>query len=304
MKEKEETLFTLFDKKNKSDYSPLKYPGGKSKAVKKILNYIPKDIKKMVSPFMGGGSIEIAVSNKYNIPVYAYDIFDILVNYWQHQLRCPEDLANELSKLHPNKEEYSRVKELIKEHWNKNTGYDGKMNPLELATYYYYNMQLSYGPGFLGWPSSIYMGNQKKYDSTIDRVRNFYAPNLNVNCGSFENVIPENNDCFMYLDPPYYLGGDSKMFAGIYPMRNFPIHHDGFNHQLLCDLMKEHRGGFVMSYNDCSWIREAYKDFQIVEVEWNYSMGNGETRVGKNRSNRDYDKNNIKHSHEVLIIGK
>ena len=87
-------------------------------------------------------------------------------------------------------------------------------------------------------------------------------------------------------------------------MRNFPIHHDGFNHQLLCDLMKEHRGGFVMSYNDCSWIREAYKDFQIVEVEWNYSMGNGETRVGKNRSNRDYDKNNIKHSHEVLIIGK
>ena len=32
-------------------------------------------------------------------------------------------------------------------------------------------------------------------------------------------------------------------------------------------------------------------------------MGQGETRIGKNRNERDYDNGNIKTSHELLIIG-
>jgi len=32
-------------------------------------------------------------------------------------------------------------------------------------------------------------------------------------------------------------------------------------------------------------------------------MGQGETRIGKNRKERNYDNNNVKHSHELLIIG-
>jgi DNA adenine methylase len=51
-------------------------------------------------------------------------------------------------------------------------------------------------------------------------------------------------------------------------------------------------------------VREAYKDFEIHEVKWQYTMGQGETRIGKVRSGRDYDKDNIKTSHEVLIVGK
>jgi len=93
------------------------------------------------------------------------------------------------------------------------------------------------------------------------------------------------------------------MFRGIYPMRNFPIHHNGFNHQFLAELLKNHKGGFILSYNDCSWVRENYKDFEIKEVSWQYTMGQGETRIGKNRKERNYDNNNVKHSHELLIIG-
>ena len=163
-------------------------------------------------------------------------------------------------------------------------------------------MQLSYGPGFLGWMSSNYLKN-KTYENSINKVKDFKCENIKVSTGTFEDIIPNYKKDFMYLDPPYYCEGDSRMFKGIYPMRNFPIHHVGFNHKLLCDYLHEHKGGFILSYNDCSWVRDNYKDFKILNVKWQYTMGQGETRIGKNRLERGYDNTNIKSSHELLIIG-
>ena len=283
--------------------SPLRYGGGKTLAVSSILSYLPKNLDLLVSPFMGGGSVEIAVAKELNKKVIAYDIFDLLVNYWQVQIATPDKLAEELEKLKNTKEEYENVKNKLKEIWNKNDGLlQNNYSKLELATMYYFKHNLSYGPGFLGWMSSNYLDN-KKYKSMIEKVRNFNCKNLQVFNDRFENTIPKHNGSFMYLDPPYYLDGDSKMFKGIYPMSNFPIHHNNFNHELLCEMLKQHRGGFILSYNDCSWVREAYKDFEIKEVAWQYTMGQGETRIGKNRLERNYDNTNIKHSHELLIIG-
>jgi biotin synthase-related radical SAM superfamily protein len=43
--------------------SPLRYAGGKSKAIGLILENLPKlKEKKIVSPFFGGGSIELCLS--------------------------------------------------------------------------------------------------------------------------------------------------------------------------------------------------------------------------------------------------
>ncbi|MCR8966447.1 hypothetical protein [Mycoplasma zalophidermidis] len=83
-------------------------------------------------------------------------------------------------------------------------------------------------------------------------------------------------------------------------MRNIPVHHNGFNHKLLADLLKNHKGGFILSYNDCKTIRELYKDCKIVEVSWQYTMGQGETRIGKNR--QEINNSHIKQSSEILII--
>lgn len=90
------------------------------------------------------------------------------------------------------------------------------------------------------------------------------------------------------------------MFRGIYPLRNFPIYHNGFDHRELHRLLTRHKGGFVLSYNDCTTIREWYKDFTIHEVAWQYTLGQGETRIGKNRV--DAGLNHIKPSHELLIV--
>ena len=284
--------------------SPLRYAGGKSLAVGHILEYLPDDINKVVSPFIGGGSVEVALAKELGIEVIGYDIFELLVNYWQMQVKEPNKLFEKLNELENTKEEYEEIKDILKGIWNKKDGLlENSYSNLDLATYYYFNHNLSYGPGFLGWMSSIYT-EKKRYEAMLEKVKNFDVPNLQVYNESFETSIPKHNGDFLYLDPPYFLDGDSKMFKGIYPMRNFPVHHNGFKHDMLANLLKQHRGGFILSYNDCSWIREAYKDFEIVEISWQYTMGQGETRIGKNRIERNYDNDNIKTSHELLIIGE
>ena len=142
--------------------------------------------------------------------------------------------------------------------------------------------------------------DEKRYRRLIDKVKHFDGKNISVHQESFENVIPKHSDDFLYLDPPYYLDGDSKVFKGIYPQRNFPIHHNTFNHHHLRDLLKSHRGSFALAYNDCSTIREWYKEFEIIDLSWQYTMGQGEKRIGKNRIQSAAS--HVKKSHEILIL--
>ncbi|PAF41196.1 restriction endonuclease [Helicobacter sp. 11S03491-1] len=306
----DETKLTYFERKEKllkllkgkaTPYkrycvSPIRYGGGKSLAVGFIIEHFPDDLDRVISPFMGGGSIEIACALDLGLEVKAFDIFDILVNFWQVLLQDSGRLYEALNQLQPTKDVYQQIKTELKNHWNKEIVLD----PMRLARDYYFNFNLSYGPGFLGWMSSIYE-DKNRYLKALEKIKDFYLPRLSVECASFEIAFQKYPNDFFYLDPPYFLDGDSKMFKGIYPQRNFPIHHNGFDHQLLAGLLQKHNGKFILSYNDCQWVRETYKDFKILEPKWQYTMGQGETRIGKNRIQRG-DTHNIKTSHELLII--
>jgi DNA adenine methylase len=90
------------------------------------------------------------------------------------------------------------------------------------------------------------------------------------------------------------------MFKGMYPNCNFAIHHNNFNHFKLSQLLKNHKGGFLMTYNNCSTIKKLYEDCKFEFPEWQYTYGQGETRIGKNRKETSND--NIKESHEIIII--
>ncbi|MCM8792826.1 MAG: DNA adenine methylase [Candidatus Omnitrophica bacterium] len=277
--------------------SPLRYAGGKSWAVGYVLEYLPANIKRLISPFLGGGSIEIAVAKELGIEVLGFELFDILVNYWKIQIERPLDLYRELLKLKPTKITYHLVKEELRRHWEGKI----KLPSLKLATYYYFNHNLSYGPGFLGWMSSVY-AKERMYHRLLERVKNFNVKNIKVECASFEEVIPKFRNDFLYCDPPYYLGKDSTLFRGLYPQRNFPIHHNNFNHSLLRELLLAHKGGFILSYNDSPTIRRWYRGFKIVELPIHYTMGQGETRIGINRKMKN--SNHIKKTQELLIVKK
>ncbi|MBI5728922.1 MAG: DNA adenine methylase [Candidatus Magasanikbacteria bacterium] len=275
--------------------APIRYAGGKSLAVGLIVERIPDDVKMVVSPFLGGGSVEVAIANELSIPVIGYDIFDILTNYWNVQLNNPKALYNRLLEFKPTREYFKKVKDRLKRYWNK----EEKLNKLDLAAHYYFNHNTSYGPHFLGWPSSVYL-QAGRYQKMLEKVHNFRAPNLHVECASFEDIMEKHRDDFLYLDPPYYLDGDSKTFVGLYPHRNFPIHHKGFKHDLLHRLLLKHRGGFILSYNNCLTIRQEYANFDKIEPSWQYTFSQGDTRIGENRK-RDNGGLYVKKSHELLI---
>jgi len=291
--------------------TPLRYAGGKSRAIKIITPFV-QSYDEIYSPFMGGGSLEIHWAS-LGKKVYGYDVFDALVNFWQVLLSRPNELADKLQQINPTQDEYKRIKEILMkwentqemlsdwktEHYKRDEVI--KLDDLTSAAYYYFNHNTSYGPGYLGWGSSVYL-KQPKWDGMIKQIRNFKLNTLEVNKSSFETILQNNPDKFFYLDPPYYLKKDSdnKMFGGIYPMKNIAVHHDNFDHELLRDLLLNHKGNFVLSYNNCETIREYYKDFELFYPEWNYSLGNGETRIGDTR--KESGSTNTKESHEILIV--
>lgn len=290
----------------------LRYSGGKSRAIKHIA-HLAGNAKTIVSPFIGGGSLEVHWASQGRT-VIGGDVFTALTNWWEQLLNNPEGLANEMSKITPTDVEYKRVKEeLIQWDYTQDMLKDWKsdhyrreakkLDPVVAAAYYYFNHQCSYGPAYLGWASKVYL-KQDKWDKMISSVRNFKAGTLSVLNQGFEKTFEMYPNEMFYLDPPYYLADDrdNKMFKGIYPMRNIPVHHDGFSHGELADCLKEHdkRGSkFILSYNDCQVVRDLYEGFDFSYPEWHYSMGQGETRIGKIRTENGTD--HTKKSHEILI---
>jgi DNA adenine methylase len=298
--------------------SPLRYAGGKSKAIGLILENLPKlKEKKIVSPFFGGGSVELCLSQMLGINVIGYDIFNMLANFWDVLIKHKNEFVTELMKFDINEEEFTYNRHVLLNYWEKikptDLNYKTKNkialktedltkldeNNILQAVYYYYNMTLSYGPMFLGWPSSNEI-NKDKFKRRINKIKEMNLINLQVNCASYQEVLNNHINDFLFLDPPYYLEGDSKMFKGMYPNCNFAIHHNGFDHVNLAEKLKNHKGGFLMTYNNCSKIRDLYSDCKFEYPEWQYTYGQGETRIGKNRQNSTKD--NIKESHEIIII--
>ena len=73
----------------------------------------------------------------------------------------------------------------------------------------------------------------------------------------FESIITTHNDpqTTVYCDPPYY---EAERYAVEFPRSD---------HQRLHDVLAQHRGFAMVSYNNCDYIRRLYEDFFIYEVE-------------------------------------
>lgn len=273
--------------------SPLRYAGGKTWAVGYVVENLPARVKRVVSPFFGGGSVEVALAKELGVEVLGFDVFEELVTYWRVQVASPEALYQELKKLKPDRETFFYVKERLKRHVLKLE----RLDDVTTAAYFFFNYNLSYGPSFLGWPSSTYL-KQDFYERALTRVKNFRVSNVKVECESFEKVLPAFKKEFLLLDPPYYLD-EGNVFTGIYPSRNDPVYHENFPHELLRDLLYAHEGGFLLFYNDAPTIRRWYAKFRLVELNVRYTMGQGETRIGKNRKKEG---THVKVGRELLIV--
>ena len=283
--------------------SPLRYPGGKTKAIGLITQYLPDNMPtRILSPFMGGASLEIAWSNNLDgvEEVVACDIFHPLTNFWNHILNDPNKLADELEKFKLGDNNYRAYKQILKD-WYEDP-IKNKLTDLEAAAHFYYNMQLSYGPMFLGWTSPGKPTTESDYKGILKRVRDFKCPKLKVENLSFKESLEKYPEHFVYADPPYLLGYDSTVFKAIYPNQGGE-HHKGFEHELLRDLLNSRNTEFIISYNDCGTIRQWYKNYKQFYPKWQYSYQQGETRK-KNEEGKSIkgSKDSRKTGDEILIV--
>jgi len=269
--------------------TPLRYPGGKSRAVKHILPLIPEDCGELCSPFLGGGSIELAVAER-GTRVHGYDVFEPLVWFWQALLSEPDRLAALCDDMRVWNPEYilreAPVRGLPKEAFirtREKLRSTTKYSLTAAAEFYAINRSSFSGATFSGGFSKR-ASYARFTDSSIQRLKDFKETNLTVGCADFKDSIIRHPDAFLYLDPPYLLGKDKNKLYG-----DKGSTHMGFDHNGLHEVLSG-RTGWVLSYNNCPEIQELYKDYEIINAEWAYGMKN----VGKKIMGS---------SSEVLIIG-
>ena len=86
----------------------------------------------------------------------------------------------------------------------------------------------------------------------------------------------------------YYLNDKSKLYG------NNGDLHENFDHKKLFDILQT-KHSWIMTYNDCSYIRNLYKKYKIIEVNWNYGM---------NKSKKSSEIIIVSNSIDDLIIDK
>ena len=61
--------------------TPLRYPGGKSRAVPKLCQWLPVNITEYREPFLGGGSMAIEMTKRYpDLPIWVNDLYLSLIH--------------------------------------------------------------------------------------------------------------------------------------------------------------------------------------------------------------------------------
>ena len=82
--------------------TPLRYPGGKSRAVKKMAQFFPlfSDYKEFREPFLGGGSVALYITQTHpHLDVWVNDLYEPLYTFWTQLQSNGKEIRNELIQL-------------------------------------------------------------------------------------------------------------------------------------------------------------------------------------------------------------
>lgn len=244
--------------------SPLRYPGGKTRACKFldpiITTYFDiKNINAIISPFFGGGSFEFYLQNKYNFRIVANDKFKPLHSFWTVCKKNNLELCDILkTKLGVDKEKFNVYRKSIMTEEVK----------LEQAVQYFVINRCSFSGATLSGGFSKESSEKRFTTSSIDRVSNLNLSKFEIYNEDFKDFIvkQETDKCLMFLDPPYYLEKGSKLYG-----KNGDM-HDGFDHDGLYTILSK-QNGWILTYNNCEWIKDKYSDFIILDnISWSYGM--------------------------------
>ncbi|KEI15470.1 DNA adenine methylase [Clostridium haemolyticum] len=256
-------------------YSPLRYPGGKSRLSKYVEELI--DLKKLnnstyVEPFCGGAAVALYLlinGHVQNIIINDYD--KSIYAFWYSVLNHCTELVNKIKDTNINIDEWHKQKKIQN---NKDIS-----NLLELGfSTLFLNRTNRSGILKAGVIGGLKQEGNYKLDcrfnkkDIIDKIEliSKHRSNIevyNLDTKDFINEVIEKKLCkkaFIFFDPPYYKKG-----ACLYT--NFYKHND---HITLANKIKKIKyHSWIVTYDNINTIKNMYKGYLKEEYKLNYSAG-------------------------------
>lgn len=228
----------------------LSWVGGKNYLKKEIVSRFPQEYERYIEVF-GGAAWVLFYKEKNGYEVYN-DLNSDLVNLFKCvKFHLPE-LRRELSGGLNSRQLFNEMRESC-----DLTG----LTDIQRAARFFMLIKTSYGSK--GRHFSCVKKNINAMIDYLDRVRERLCDVIIENM-SFEKIIEryDKKDTLFYLDPPYY--GAEKYYQERFLEEN---------HIKLAEMLKGIEGKFILSYNDCEYIRELYSQFNVEGVERLNNLG-------------------------------
>ena len=247
--------------------TPLRYPGGKSRACTKMDPYIPdlRDYKEYREPFLGGGSVAIHITKKYpHLDIWVNDLYEPLVNFWKTLQDDGYALYKRLQELKSRYPDPASAKGLFLEAKDIVNDY-AQPNLYRACSFYIINKcsfsGLTESSSFSRQASdnNFSMRGIEKLQGYTQLIENWRITNL-----SYERLLTDNKSVFTYLDPPYDIG--SNLYGRKGSM------HNGFDHDNFAADCDRFVGPQLISYNSSQLVKERFEGWRAGEFDLTYTM--------------------------------
>lgn len=274
--------------------SPLRYPGGKSRAVKFLYNYLP-EFTEFREVFFGGGSLSFHLLHHYPDCFYtASDLNFELYCFWTQLKTNSQEVIEGVQAVY---DEY-KVKQLRGE----DSYGDGKrlfgsilerrnddLSDLQRAIDFYVLNRITFS-GVVdsgGYSQGSFEGRFTQ--SSIDKLypTSRVIQKIDFFCEDYTYLLNKPGDnVLIFLDPPYYSATKSKLYG-----RN-GILHTTFDHLKLFENLRNAEHKWLITYDNSDFIKDLYKDFSQLEWKLQYGMtnrNNATSRAGNEILIANYD---------------
>lgn len=280
-------------------YSPLRYPGGKSKLTKHIINTFEiNDYKNgvYIEPFAGGAGIALSLLfNGHVNKIHINDLDISIYSFWKSIVEDSESFIKLIIDTPLTIQEWKNQKEIQRNINNVS------MLELGFSTFYLNRTNISgiIKGGVIGGYDQT--GNYKmdaRFNkmNLIDRIQkiaslkdSIYITNFCVKDLINRTLSIGSEKYFIYFDPPYYIKGPELY-------RNHLTHED---HLQISNMIKEIKDHYwIVTYDNVPEIIKMYDDFRKEEYILSYSAGKAvkgkEVMIFSDNLNLNYEDNNIK----------
>lgn len=267
--------------------SPLRYPGGKSKVINKIIELVP-EFEEFREPFVGGGSLFIYLKQQYpGKEFWINDLYQPLFKFWQI---CQLNLSRVVAQVLEWKQGFSDGKEL---HRFLNENYT-KFNDVEKASAFFVLNRITFsGTSDSGGYSE--QAFRKRFTmSSVDRLRELGSILLGTKITDLDYdkvVSAEGQNAFIFLDPPYYSTKNSGLYG-----KNGHL-HKSFDHERFAETMKKCKHKWLITYDDSEFIKKLFSFANIKSWDLTYGMRNvspESNQIGKELFISNYSLEKIK----------